>query len=375
MAAPHPALLDLAARRDPRSVPPQERATLAASADEHRMGGLLWSSVAAGKLELPPAEVRSLAMRDLAAQGRHRRLWDMLGVIQERLAPLDVRVATVKGISAEWRWYSRIGERPCNDLDLLLDPGALPKVREVLAALEGSYVPADAAPLLRAGILQSLDIDLQGIEVDLHTDLLKVEVPTRNARLLWSRTKVLSGPPGVEALVIDAETSLIHFLIHLHKDRFSRLLGFADIARILAAEDLDWEYIDDFLVREGLQFYAYSALHTVVRRLDLPSPPMPAPTGWRARAWRSLWPDHELLLGEAGYARRLGHQHLWIPWLAKGRAAEALRWFARRRAFPPRSLLDVYYPDTTGPYLVRLLVGRVATLRRNRRKTRDRPVS
>jgi hypothetical protein len=365
MAAPHPLLLDLAAGRNPGLLSPPDGPALVASAQEHRMSGLLWSSVTARNIELPPSQVRTLAMRDLAVQGRHRRLWSALEAVQQRLAPLDVNVATVKGVSAEWRWYNRIGERPCNDLDLLLDPSALSKVGQVLAALGNRYVPADAERLLRAGILQSVDVDLQGTEIDLHVDLLKVEVPTRNARRIWSRTTTLSGPLGVESLVIDPETSLIHFLIHLHKDRFSRLLGFADVARILSTEDLDWDYVDDFLAREGLQVHAYSALHAIVRRLQLPAPPVKVPRGWRARTWRSLWPEGELLLGELGYARRLGHQHYWIPWLAKGRVGEAFKWFARRRVFPPRSLLDVHYPNTSGPYVVRLIVGRARTWKRN----------
>ena len=365
MAAPHPLLIDLAAGRKPGLLSPRDGPALLASAHEHRMSGLLWSSVTKGTVELPPSQLRTLAMRDLAVQSHHRRLWSALAAVHHRLSPLAVNVAAVKGVSAEWRWYDRIGERPCNDLDLLLDPSALPKVGQVLAALGSRYVPTDAERLLRAGILQSVDVDLAGIEIDLHVDLLKIEVPTRNGRRLWSRTTTLSGPLGVESLVIDPETSLVHFLIHLHKDRFSRLLGFADVARILATEDVEWDYIDAFLAREGLQVLAYSALHAVVRHLNLPAPPTKVPRGWRARTWRSLWPDNEHLLGDLGYARRLGHHHFWIPWLAKGRVGEAARWFARRRAFPPPSLLDVYYPNIRGPYLVRLTVGRARSWKRN----------
>jgi len=366
VAAPHPTLIELAAGRSPRPVEAAHAGTLVRSAMEHGMYGLLWSSVAAGQIELPRDQAVVLAKADLATRAHHTRLWSMLVELQQRLREIDVGLACVKGVTAEARWYDRMGERPSSDLDLLLAPGWEPKLEQVLDALDPRYfLRAEAPRLVRRGILQSLDITVDGMEVDLHTDLLKIEIPTRGAEEIWARTVQTVSPENVPVRTTDAEISLIHFLVHLHKDRFARLLGYADIGRVLRMEQLDWSFIDDFLRSEGLRVHVYCALHRVASVLDLPPPPVRAPRGWRVRAWKRLWPDDEQLLGRPGYAFRLEHQHLWIPWLAEGRAVEAMRWWLRRRVFPPKALVDLYYPDTRGPYLVRLVTGR-------RRRARDR---
>jgi hypothetical protein len=366
MAAPHPIIVALAARRTATSVPRGEAPALVASAIEHGMNGLLWSSVVAGDIELPRDQALVLAKADLAVRAHHARLWSMLIDLQERLGRIGVRVATAKGVTAEARWYDRMGERPSKDLDLLLEPGSEPKIEEIIDALDpGYFLRGDAPELVRRGILQSLDMTVDRVEVDLHTDLLKIEIPTRGAQTIWARTVEAKSPDGVPVRTTDAEVSLIHFLVHLHKDRFARLLGYADISRILQRESLDWSFIEAFLATEGLRVQAYSALHRVTSALDLQPPPVPLPHGWRRQAWARLWPADQQLLGRPGYAFRLEHQHFLIPWLAEGRASEALRWWIRRRVFPPRTLVDLYYPDTKGPYMLRLVTGR-------RRRARER---
>jgi hypothetical protein len=372
MAAPHPVIIELAAGRTAKFVEPGEAPALLASALEHGMHGLLWSSVSAGEIHLPRDQALILAKVDLAVRAHNAQLWAMLTDLQERLGQIGVRVATAKGISAEARWYDRPGERPSNDLDLLLEPGSEVRIEEVIDLLEPEYFLRDDAPeLVRHGILQSLDMTVDGVEVDLHTDLLKIEIPTRGAQTIWARTIETMSPDGVSVRTTDAEISLIHFLVHLHKDRFARLLGYADVSRILQKENLDWAFIDAFLATEGLRVHAYGALHRVASVLDLEPPPVPSPKGWRGRAWARLWPAEQQLLGRPGFAFRLEHQHFWIPWLAEGRAMDALRWWIRRRVFPPRTLVELYYPDTRGPYLLRLISGRRRRAR-ERRAARDR---
>lgn len=370
MARPHLLLLDLAAGRTPRRDAVDDAAVVAASAFEHRMGGLLWSAVARGDIPITGEASHLLALDDLAVQAHHRRLWLTLVDIHDRLSAIGIQVAAIKGVAAEARWYDRLGERPCTDLDLLLEPRGQYRLDEVLEALAPDFfLRADAPKLMQSSVLQSLDLDVSGIEVDVHADLLKVEIPTRGTETLWARTTTVVHDEA-SVRVLDAETSLIQFLMHLHKDRFSRLLGYADVARIIERETLDWAFIDDFLAREGLRVHAYSALHAVATALDLAVPPVPIPHGWRARAWRKLWPPERALSGQPGFASRLGHQSLWIPWLADGRLSEAVRWWLRRRAFPPDTLVRVYYPNVRGPYLVRLIVGR---LRRAGGRTRSLP--
>lgn len=334
------------------------------------MQGLLWSAYAAGEVELPESQAQLLAARDLAVQAHHARLWRVLHEVQARLTGLGLETAAFKGVTAEARWYGRLGERPCWDIDLLLAPGSEGRLAEVLEELEpGHPLRAETARLFRSGALQSVDLTVKGVAIDLHADLFKVEIPTRGADVLWSRMQFMEGHEGAQVRVPAPEISLILFAIHLNKDRFARLLGYADVARIVAREPLDWGLIDAFLEREGLRVHVYSTLLAVAATLRTPAPPVPRLRGWRRQAWARLWPRSTRLRGYVGLGTQQ-HRQLWIPWLAEGRTLEALRWWLRRRLLPPGSLLRVYDPDISGPYAVRWVAGRYRAWRKRREEAR-----
>ena len=58
---------------------------------------------------------------------------------------------------------------------------------------------------------------------------------------------------GSTVRALDAETSLVFSLLHLNKDRFAKLLGFAEVVRIIDRGGIDWEFVDRFVAREGLE--------------------------------------------------------------------------------------------------------------------------
>lgn len=366
MPRPHPLLLDLAAERVPR---PHDRGQLVgilSSSIEHRMSGLLRSSAADRTVNLPAEERRLLEARDLAQRAHHERLWNALVAIQRRLERRGILTAAAKGVAAEARWYARTGERPCRDLDLLLEPGSVSRVDEVIDELQPDHpFRSEVVRLVRTGTLQSVDLNFEGIGIDLHADLLKVEVPTRGREGIWERTLSIATPAGTLVRVLDAEISLILFAIHLNKDRFARLLGYADIVRLLAREPIDWSFVDDFLWREGLRIPVYSSLHAVSSDLGTAPPDVPRPGGWRATAWRALWPPRSRLRGALGSTTGF-HRQLWIPWIAEGRTREALRWWMLRRVVPSADLLRLYEPDVDGRYPWRWLVVRYRGWRRRR---------
>jgi hypothetical protein len=367
---PHPALIELAAGRPLPSLAEDEVDRLLASAAEHRMTGLLFTRAEAGELNLPRRHLLALVRADLRQQAHHRRLWSALERLQRRFDALGVMTATFKGVSAETRWYDRLGERPCADLDLLLDPRMSHRIDEVVRDLQPGYLLAgDLHRLMPSGLLPSIDLDVDGIEVDLHTDLLKVEIPVRQATVIWDRTVTVEGPDGIRVRSLDPEISLVHLLLHLNRDRFARLLGYADVARLLAREEIDWAFVEDFLRGEGLLAPAHGALDAVADALGLERPPLPVSRGPRAALWRALWPEEERLQGRVGLAVE-GHRQFWIPWLASGRQGEALWWWVRRRLLPPRALIRLYYPDTAGPYPWRRFRGRLLAARRDREHAR-----
>lgn len=371
MVRPHPVLFDLAAARPPGRVAAGSADDLVASAIDHRMTGLLWSAVNRRGVELPADHRRRLAARDAAVELHHRRLWAAMESIQGLLEPLGINVAFVKGVVAEARWYARIAERPCRDIDLLLEPGARTLIDKVIEALEPQHPFRGEVPaLVRSGVLQSVDLTFNGLAIDVHLDLLKFEVPTRQADVVWSRVRRVTGPDGRSLPSIDDEVSLVHFLLHANKDRFARLLAYADVARVVGRDRsaLDWAFIDDFLRREGLRVPVYSALGAITDALELPMPAA-CPRGLRARAWQALWPPDSRLQGTRGLMTRQ-HWPLVLPLLAEGRLLEGIRWLVRRRVVPPAAALDMYYPDAKGPYLARMIAGRLRRAMERRRAAR-----
>lgn len=365
---PHPVLLDIAAERPLGA--PRDASELVSSAIEHRMQGLLWSAVIEGELALNAPARKRIAQEHARITVWQRRLQSALVRVTEQLDAVGVGATAFKGVTTSARWYERDGDRPCVDLDLLLAPADGARTGEVVQLLQPSHPLAnDAQALVDAGYVQSIDLTLgDGIFVDLHTDLLKIGVPSRSAGTVWERSGPVSLRDGGIVRAIDAECALVQLLIGLTKDRFRYLIGYADVARLLAREQLDWAFIDDLVRAEGLEAPVYLALDAVTSTLGIPSPPHPAPRGWRASAWRHLWPETIRLQGDIGRLKNRNRQR-WLPLLARGRAREgtAALW---RFLFPAPELMDYYFPGTGGGYLRRNTLGRLRHLRERRGRER-----
>jgi hypothetical protein len=365
LARPHPALIEIAAGRPVTEV--ADAPELVRSAFEHKMGGLLSTRVAAGELVLEDQWHQILLRHDVRNWARHTRLKDGLVKVQSQLAEIGVPVATGKGVTAEARWYDRPGERTCFDVDIIISPSDLLRVDDILARLAPDHPLRGAAPqLVAADRLLSMNLDVDGTPVDLHFDMLKLDLLASKQRaLLWERRTPFRFADGAAVDVLDAETSLIQLLLQLNKDSFSYLLGFADVARICEREELDWGFIDGFMRAEGIDSHLYSALDVVARTLGIRTPVRPRARGWRAAWWRLVWRPRHRLQGDDGIIRSQ-RRNWWLPLTARGRTGDAIRALVGR-LFPPTPLLSYYYPDTRGPYLWRLLSGRVARQGRQRR--------
>lgn len=325
------------------------------------MAGLLWTELA--ERPNPDRWWSEMAKADILRRAYDARLWTVLDGATNRLSDLGVKVVTVKGITAQARWYRRTGERPCADLDLLLAPSDLPRVAEIVALLDPkNTLAADIDSLVRRGLLQSHDLVVEGITIDLHFDLFKLGIPARQRQLIWDRTQLYPVRSRDNAVrVLDPELALVHFLLHLNKDRFRYLLGFADIARILECEELDWSFVDQFLRAEGLNEPVWLALEAVLSTLSLPAPVRFSSSGWRSSVWRVCWRPAVRLQGELG-AIRYRHRQDLLGLLAPGRFAEAAWYIARRRLVPARPLLYQWYPEIQGPYFCRLVRGRAQNI-------------
>lgn len=342
MARPHPALVELAAGRPLPPVP--DTAALLASAREHRMVGLLRSQVMTGELmgmDLP----EWVFSHDLVTRAHHRRLWATLDRLGQRLGDHGIEVAIMKGVAAEARWYDRQGERPCADLDLLIAPHHRHRVGRAVGLIQPDHpLRPCVQDLVERGLLQSVELETEdGTWIDLHVDALKLGVPSQRG-LIWDRCLAVELPGDGRGTVraLDAETSFVHFLLHLTKDRFRFLLGFVDIAHILERESLDFAFVEHFVRAEGLEVHYASALDVVTSTLGLEPGTRARPTGVRAGLWRVVWHPSIRLQGELGVVR-FRHRQVWIPLMARGRLRPALC-FAARRLVPSPTLVEYRRP-------------------------------
>ena len=374
MNLPPSSLIDLAAGR-PLPVL-NDWPTLVGSAADHRMGGLLWSAVETYGLKPDPASRESLRRVEVAAWARNRGLAEALVEIHRIALAAGIEVAAMKGVAAEARWFDRMGERPSFDIDLWVSPLHVHRIPELVETLQPSHSLLPSLPrMLARREIQSVDLGFAGLPVDLHIDPLKLElVRTQRPDLLWGRTETV-GIQGVgQVKALDAEASLILFLIHLNKDRFRRLLGFVDIARILNSGTLDWEFITGFLDYEALTTPVAMALQRVesTLRVKFDSPLKPS-SGLGARLWTIAWPRRLQLLGPEAKTKNR-HRLFLIP-VTGGRApAAAVGWI--KRLLPSSDLVDHYYPGIKGRYARRLVVGRWQRwVERRARRVSTRPMS
>ncbi|HEY5578439.1 MAG TPA: nucleotidyltransferase family protein [Acidimicrobiia bacterium] len=359
MAYPHPALLELTAGRPLPFV--EDPSVLVHSAREHRMTGLLWSVIDADQVRVPEPLRAELEQATLHIWGRHVRLWDVLERAAQTLGEIGVEIGTAKGVTAEARWYDQLGHRPCADLDLFIDPGDVARIPEIVQALAPDLEdPAELGPLAQAGLIQAVNLEVEGILVDLHFDILKMGVLTRQLKLVWDRSLAFELESGTSVRVLDPELALIHFLLHLNRSKFQRLLQYVDVVRILEQEDLDWDFVDRLTRGEGIETAVRSTLTAVLEDLDRNDlePPWRPRMGWRARTWRSLWPKEVRLRGQEALYLYPHRGKTLLPLLYRGRAVEALR--TRALLFlPPRRLVDLMHPNESGPYLKRVFMGRL----------------
>lgn len=256
------------------------------------MGGLLWTSER-GRVGHELARWQAELRRDdLVVRAGASRLWAALEEVVRRLEAIDVEVVTLKGITTEARWYGRQGERPCDDVDVLVRPADLGRVDEITHALHPDHpLCGSLEALVRRGSVPAITLAVQGVPVDLHFDLLQLGIPLREPTPTLARTLPFPLAGGAVVRVLDPETALVHLLVNLNKDRFGRLLAYADIARLLQHEELDWDFVDEMVRAEGLETAVYLTLGAVCGTLNLalPEPATITRRGVRPRLWRLLW--------------------------------------------------------------------------------------
>jgi len=308
---------------------------------------------------------------------RHRFLASELNRVSSMLTERGVEHYLIKGPAVEGRFYDRVGERPYADLDIVLLPPA--SVVDALEALEGASPHSHlVGKLADDGWIQSVDVTLpSGAVVDLHIDPLKLGFQSRFSSTAGSHLESMT-IDGTTINTLDPTASLVLALLHLNRNRFRYLSGFADVARLLTRSQIDWDVFEGLVLADGLEVLIDGSLHAVLDELDLEADlidgwtlrynPDPGP---RRAVWKLAWRRSTRLSGTAGRFRMSRRSQFLMPALCRGRFVWLVRWMMRR-LFPPTPLLEFNHPSASGPYLIRLVRGRWSQIRHTRFHRRDR---
>jgi hypothetical protein len=362
VSRPHSLLIDLAAGRTVEAEIDEE---VVRSAEEHRMAGILKSATDRG-LAAEASAIARLNRADALGWARNRMLLDAAKVIATKAKELDVDIFFIKGIANEARWYTRMGERPAWDIDLILAPWHRSRLEELLRSLQPRHSLLNEPEALRSSRLQSIDFGFHDLPVDLHLDALKLEVAsTPNAALIFDRAYDLTLDESGSIPVLGAEASLVLAALHLNKDRFRYLLSYVDLCRIARDPAVNLTGALQLAEALGLARSFRSTLAIAAEDLGVP-----APGGFVAndRLWNLAWPASIRLLGSESEVRFRYRQFL-LPLMEGGRWGEVLTsWW--HRIFPPMYEVRRNFPSESGPYVLRLIRGRVRNRQDRRRQRR-----
>ena len=335
------------------------------SAVDHRMTGLLWSAVTDGRVVVPDEIVARLAAADLAETAHHRRLWQVLERAVDALAAAGIATVAFKGVTDEMRWFDRMGERPCSDIDILVTDHE--RFDDAISVLAPQHpLIGQASDIARRGHLKAVDLLVDDVFIDLHVDPIKVGAGWRRPEVWLEHTTSLTSPDGVELQVLDPEASATLKLLHLGRDRFRDLLGLVEAQRLLDS-GISWDTVGGLARVEGIEAPVGVAAEVVAQELGRPRTSTVG--GWRARMWRALWAPQVRLQGQVGRRRHIRRSQWGLPLAMPGRTMESLWWLVRSTV-PPEPLFDLKHPRLSGPYPWRLTAGRMGYLMRRRLDTR-----
>jgi hypothetical protein len=253
----------------------------------------------------------------------------------------------------------------------LLPPSPIVDALEVLG--NTARDPAVVQHLADDGWIQSVDVTLRsGALIDLHLDPLKLGFQSRFSRSMRTHLESMT-IDGATIEILDPTASLIVSLLHLNRNRFRQLSGFADVARILSRSQIDWDVFADLVQGDGLEVLIDGSLRAVRDELDLDEDLI---VGWTSRSplrgvapkrvvWNVAWRPSTRLSGLSGRFRMGRRSQFLMPALCRGRSVWVI-WWMTRRLVPPPQVLKLNHPSATGPYLVRLMSGRWNQFRHNR---------
>ena len=287
----------------PRGLPPGEVdwARLAASAEAHGLPGVALAEARRTERPFPAAQQAQLQQQAQAVAAQALRASLLLGRVLDACAKAGSSPVVLKGPPLAARCWPEPLLRPCVDVDVLVEPGALPAVRELLGTLGLSATDdADHHEVFQgpAGM------------VELHHQLLS----GLGATLGWTDLQPVRGAAweGRALRLLAPEDELVYLAVHAANHLFRRTSWLYDLKLLLALRAAwDWDRVVSLGRETGFAVPLWAGLDAARRcfgaevdggALDRLAPPSPlrrllGEAFSLERLERSAWADSRLRAG------------------------------------------------------------------------------
>ena len=210
------------------------------------LGPYLYGHLDAGLREnLPPEFANTLREQALANSMLAIRRQSDLRKLAAEFQKAEIEWAAVKGIVLAHTCYSSVEMRPMSDVDLLIQPQALERARDILLQL--GYVQSENAKLAeKMGDHTELAgyISPSGTQMEIHSHLPSLTRFGISATRVWNR-RIPVRLADIDSTTLHPYDFLVHLCLHMgpHHGYTGRLHGLLDVAYLIKQHQLDVDVI------------------------------------------------------------------------------------------------------------------------------------
>jgi Uncharacterised nucleotidyltransferase len=247
-------------------------------AERHGVQPLLYQALVDAEDAVPAGEMSTIEQRYQVNLHKALFLSRELIRIADRLSALGIEVMPYKGLALAEQIYRDIALRQAGDIDLLIHPQDLPRVRDAVGEL--GYTPhlAFSAAEERAYLQSGYEYVFDGAA---GPNLLEVQWAIQpsfyaidfDMPALFQRATTIT-VAGYPMKTLRTEDLLLVLSAHAAKHVWGRLIWLCDIARILSLPTLDWSWIASQARALGIVRILRVTMLLANRLLDATIPPV-----------------------------------------------------------------------------------------------------
>jgi hypothetical protein len=225
-------------------------------ADRHGTAPLLYQALSDAGAEVSADATRLL--RERYQLNLHKSLFlarELIRVLN-RLSQSNIQVMPYKGVTLAEQMYGDIALRQSGDIDLLICPGDLARIKEAVRSL--GYMPhdqlseAEERAYLRSGYECAFDspagrnvLEVQwAIQPRFYAVDLAMEKLFQRAVTVTVAGQAMRTP--------SVEDQLLILSVHAAKHVWGRLIWLCDIARLMQAPDVKWDWVAEQASKLGI---------------------------------------------------------------------------------------------------------------------------